>query len=395
MRRTIAVMSLGASVLLVVAGLVRPAGAAVAPVGARGVAATVDRSVVASTGTVASGVRIPANGSFVTALGSVWRLVGGALVYVSSWVPYGGRHRTMPLTAAQYAAVGHTHIRDGQFIRTIQDGAVYRVVDGTPLYVSSWAAVGGPHPTIGIDLTNLRHAGLPGPWGALKSFAGADVGFLDPDHLSTPSVSVAHFVRSSTDGRVYVLTNGAPLYVTSWAPFGGPHPTVLIDGADIAHGGQGGRWRFLRWYPEDGLDMLDAVSKPGGAVSMFAVAGGAPIYVPYLNNFPEAPLDYNAVDPVAIARAGSGGPFNHLRARPADGTFLYAYHDANVQMLDFPHALYWVSGGAAIPVTNEKACPTVLPGEAQIDRVAVDNAATGGVWDHLAKPPVPAPTPPC
>ena len=203
-------MSLGASVLLLVAGLVSPAGAAAAPVGARRVAATVERRLASHSVTVASGVRLLPNGSFVTAWGRCGGWWGGALVHVSSWAPDGGRHATIALTAAQYDVVRSIHIRDGQFIRTMGDGAVYRVVEGAPWYVSSWAAVGGPHPTIGIDLSDLRHAGPHHPWQALKSFAGADEGFLDPDHLSTPSAPVAHFVRSSTDGRTRA-SPGSPI----------------------------------------------------------------------------------------------------------------------------------------------------------------------------------------
>jgi hypothetical protein len=47
------------------------------------------------------------------------------------------------LTDRQYEAVRITHVRDGECVRTIQDGRSYLVADGTPIYVSSWAAVGG------------------------------------------------------------------------------------------------------------------------------------------------------------------------------------------------------------------------------------------------------------
>jgi len=104
-----------------------------------------------------------------------------------------------------------------------------------------------------------------------------------------------------------------------------------------------------------------------------------------------AAIDREAASAVRV-RAGGRAPFDHLRAQPADGTYLAAFHDANTQMLEFPVTTYWVSGGAAIPIVGNKPCP---PGQtAYIDKIAVDKAGTGGVWNHLAKPPVPAPTPP-
>ena len=334
--------------------------------------------------TASTSVRLPPNGSFVRARNRVWRLVGGALVYVPSWVPYGGIHSTVALTAAQYSTISAKRIRDGEFIRTIQDRAVYRMVGGAPIYVSSWAAVGGVHSTIGIDAANLRHAGRGFPWAAIEAFPVLRL----TDNGFRPS-----FARSGSDGRVYALVGGAPLYVTSWAVYGGRQPTVTIDGAALAHAGRG-RWRFLRWYPvlSTPNEQLSAAARPGAPAHSFAVAGGAPVYVPSTDNFPE-PLEQIPVDPTTVTRAGGRAPFDHLRARPVDGTLLLAFHDADVQTLDFPTTVYWVRGGSAIPVEGNRPCPGGQP--AWIDRIAVDRAGTGGIWNHLAKPPVPAPTPPC
>ena len=362
------------------------AGGAVAEAVVRPAAPLAARSAGSATMTVATTttVRLPPNGSFVRARDRIWRLVGGALVYVPSWAPYGGRRRTIPLTSAQYATVAAQRIRNGEFIRTIQDRAVYRMVGGAPVYVSSWAAVGGRHFATSIDATNLSHAGQGYPWGAIAAF---------PVLRSTQHGFRPSFARSGSDGRVYALVGGAPLYVTSWAVYGGRQPTVTIDGAAITHAGRG-RWRFLRWYPVllTQNEQLAAAVRPGAPVYPFAVAGGAPIYVPNTNNFPE-PLDRVLVDPTTVARAGGRAPFDHLRARPADGTLLLAFHDADIQTLNFPSAVYWVSGGAAIPVLGNRPCPG---GDAAwIDKIAVDRAGTGGIWNHLTAPTVPAPTPPC
>jgi hypothetical protein len=166
MRRLSFVSGLLASLLLVSVVAFSP-GAGAATRSASPVAASAAGSPMATTvgGRVGAAVsattpvRLPPNGSFIRARNRVWRLVGRALVYVPPWAPYGGIHRTLRLTAVQYAAISGSRIRDGEFIRTIQDGRVYRVVGGAPIYLSSWAAVGGRHLTTSIDATNLRHAG--------------------------------------------------------------------------------------------------------------------------------------------------------------------------------------------------------------------------------------------
>lgn len=401
MRSVAATASLTVAAVVAVLGPVSPAGAQ--PVLTRATPDSASHaSAVAHPGAVASRaetavraatpVTLPCDGTFVTAVNRVWRVVGGALVYVSSWKPYGGPHRTVRLTPQQYDVIGIWHVRDGQFIRTIQDGRVYVVSDGTPIYVSRWSAVGGVHAAIPVDVTNLQHAGEEFPWRAFKRWAMLDPDYLDPDHRFGPHVLVSHFVRT-LDGRVYVLTAGAPVYVSSWARFGGPQRSVLIDGAAIGHAGQPGPWRFLRWYPFDGVP-LNAAARPGAPEVLFVVAGGAPVFIPPHYNLPWVEERY-LVDPVALARAGSGGPFDHLRFRPADGTFLSAYHDWKSGTLDYPHELYWVSGGSAIPVRDEAACVRGRDWGVAIDRLAIDNAGTGGVWNHLAPTPVPAPAPPC
>ncbi len=319
---------------------------------------------------------LPSQGSFVIGEGRVWEVAGCALLYVSSWTPFGGGHPITAISTADFLAAVGNKIADGVFIRTLQDGRVYRTVGGAPVYVSTWAAFGGPQASVPIDGADLSHAGLGFPWFAVSS---------------SPSSLTPQFVRTQV-GRVYEIAHGTPLYVTSWASLGGPRPTVLVDETAIDRAGDPGPWRFLHRYLADG-DFLEAIFFPGDIVEMYVIAGGAPIYLPTLANLP-------AVDVVikishdTVARAGSGVQYDHLRAQPVDGTFLYGVYGSTGGP-GIPSPLfhtYWTSGGAAVPVTNAASCPG---GGVAIEDEAVVKAGTGGRYDHLAALPAHPPTPPC
>ena len=98
--------------------------------------------------------------SFVRAPdGMVYRIAGGAPVHVSSWESFGGPQPVTDVSFAQLDALRPVPV-DGTFISTNQDEAVYRVAGGAPIYVSTWDTYGGPQPTVGIDkwaLDNITH----------------------------------------------------------------------------------------------------------------------------------------------------------------------------------------------------------------------------------------------
>ena len=89
------------------------------------------------------------------------------------------------------------------------------------------------------------------------------------------------------------------------------------------------------------------------------------------------------VDKSAVDHAGQTGPWSHLRAVPADGTFIRGRQSAKV---------FRVAGGV----------PTYVPSWApyggpkpyvDVDQVAIDRAGQPGVWSHLKAAPA-APKPP-
>ena len=175
--------------------------------------------------------------------------------------------------------VGGT-ISDGSFVRVRENGQVYRVAGGAPLYVSNWAVFGGVQPVIDVSLAQLS---------AMR-----------------PYPADGTFVATSPRGEVYRIAGGAPLYVSNWAVYGGAQPTTTVDAGDIDNAGAGSVWNHLRTYPADGTFVLGVQSS-----KIYKVARGAARYVPtwdiYGGQQPYTPVDQGDID-----NAGAGGVWNHL-----------------------------------------------------------------------------------
>ncbi|MDF2994090.1 MAG: hypothetical protein K0S37_4604, partial [Microbacterium sp.] len=122
--------------------------------------------------------RYPADGTLVSsgATGEVFRVAGGAPLYVSSWDAVGG---PQPAVTIDHAAIDNAdgaapwdHLRrypaDGTFLTTVA-GQAYRVVGRAALPLGSWAAVGGVQPSTLIDGAAIARSGSPAPWNHLTS----------------------------------------------------------------------------------------------------------------------------------------------------------------------------------------------------------------------------------
>jgi uncharacterized protein YkwD len=229
------------------------------------------------------------DGDFIRNVSSpaIYRLVGGAPIYVSSWAPFGGGKPFKLVTDVKFASLPQ-YPANGAFLRT-PDGAVYRVVGGAPVYVSSWASVGGPKAWMQVDPAALAHAGGAGVW----------------SHLSNLPAD-GTVVRTPGNGAIYRIAGGAPLYVSSWAPFGRPLPFTEIDSAAVAHAGAAGVFAHLRWAPADNTVLVGA-----GTSALYRVVGGK---VSRLASRDQVGGTKNAVvvDPKAIALAGTNQFYNHL-----------------------------------------------------------------------------------
>ncbi|WP_188942586.1 hypothetical protein [Nakamurella endophytica] len=244
--------------------------------------------------------RIPADGTFLRAAGTgqVFRVAGGAPVYVSSWAPF---HREQPAVLVHPAAVAHAggtgvwaHLRavvaDNTFVSSARDGSVYRIAGGAPLFVSSWGVFGGPRATVALDPAAFAHAGQAGVWNHLRRYP------LD-----------GTFLRRPDTGAVFRVAGGAPLYVPSWSVFGGPRPTADVHPAAIVNAGStAAQWAHLRRYPLPGTFVQ---GRPGSKI--YRILAGVPHYVPSWAPYGGEQF-FVPVAQATINRAGSGYPYGNL-----------------------------------------------------------------------------------
>lgn len=158
-------------------------------------------------------------------------------------------------------------------------------------------------------------------------------------------------------GRAYRLVGGAPIPVSRWSRFGGRHPVLLVGRAVFAR---------LRAQPADGTHVT-AAGHP------YVIAGGAPIAIGSWSRI-GGRRRATRIDAAALARAGGGGRWRHLRRFPRDGTVLRAGPRGR---------LYRTEGGAPSPIRALPAGTRAVV----VDPAAIRNAGKAGVWRFLRHPP--------
>jgi hypothetical protein len=283
-------------------------------------------------GQVSGGTQQPfPDGSFVAVreTGRVYRIAGGAPLYVSTWSIYGGAQPTTAISQSQLEALRPVPA-DGTFIGSAQTGRVYRIAGGAPLYVSTWSIYGGAQPTVAVDQWALDHY----------------------DHLnSVPADNT--FINGAQTGRVYRIAGGAPLYVSTWSIYGGVQPTTAVDQWALDH------YDHLRPVPADNT-FINSVQT--GRV--YRIAGGAPLYVSTWSI-------YGGAQPTVAVDQWALDHYDHLNSVPADNTFINSVQTGRV---------YRIAGGAPLYVSTWSiyggAQPTVA-----VDQWALDH------YDHLNSVP--------
>jgi hypothetical protein len=287
------------------------------------------------------------NGSFVQVSGTtaIYEIVGGAPLYVSSWAPFGGPQSYSVISQAQFNALSPVPA-NGTMIRSVQTGAIYIVAGGAPLYVSGCADFGGCAGDVNIDEWDIDNAGSAA------------------SHLSLVPAN-GTMIRSVQTDAIYVVAGGAPLYVSSCADFDGCAGDVNIDEWDIDNAGSAAS--HLSLVPGNGT-MIRSVQT--GAI--YIVAGGAPLYVSGCADFGGCAGDVN-IDQWDIDNAGSGP--SHLALVPANGTMIRSVQTG---------AIYIVAGGAPLYLSS---CAHFdgCAGNVDIDEWDIDNA--GSAASHLGLVP--------
>lgn len=101
------------------------------------------------------------DGTFVsvTGTGAVYRVAGGAPLFVSDWSAVGGPQPVALLTSQQFQSLCAVPV-NGTFLMT-STGAVYRVAGGAPINIPNWDVFGGMQPYVAIDEWDLANLGNP------------------------------------------------------------------------------------------------------------------------------------------------------------------------------------------------------------------------------------------
>ena len=103
---------------------------------------------------------------------NVFRIAGGAPLYVSDWSAFGGPQPAQQLTPRQFSELA-PYPANGTFLTTTT-GLVYRIAGGAPILVTDWDLFGTVQPSVTVDewdllnmtnpLAHLRPYPLTEPW---------------------------------------------------------------------------------------------------------------------------------------------------------------------------------------------------------------------------------------
>ncbi|KQU70476.1 CHAP domain-containing protein [Phycicoccus sp. Root101] len=163
------------------------------------------------------------------------------------------------------------------------------------------------------------------------------------------------FLKVRENGQIYRLVGTTPVYVSTWAAFGGAKATMAVSASALA---------TLPATIPDGTFI-----KGAQRAEIYRMAGGAPIHVSAWANVGGSKAT-TIVDQVAIDRAGDGGAYNRLRAVPADTTMLRTTKGV----------VYRMRGGIAYYSTSMPIAELSEP--VLVDHVALSRATTTGALKY-------------
>jgi hypothetical protein len=309
------------------------------------------------------------DGSFIDYEGNVFRIVGGAPLYVSSWSVFGGAKPVKNVTTAQFDLLG-TYPANGTPVDLASGplkGAGFVFAGGAPLPVTSWKNVGvtSASQLTGIDPADLANVGKGGVWAHVAAYPANGT----PVFVDNPGTG---------HGAGYYFAGGAPLPVASWTNVGVTKGSQLT-GVDVYALDNPGPSDHVRQYPANGTDVFDSSGPSKGAGFVFA--GGAPLAVAkWANVGVTSTSQLTGVDPIALTNYAATGAYSHVRRFPANGTAVYVGTPGSQHNDGFVFA-----GGAPMYVSAWANVDDPLYTE--IDAAAIDSHTTSGSYSHTLATP--------
>ena len=282
------------------------------------------------------------DGTFIHYSGNIYRIAGGAPIWVSNWNNVGGSQPYINVSATEFNSLNQ-YPTDGTYINDMY-GSAWVFAGGAPIKIYNWTNLGFA-PNVYPDRTVVDY-------NAINNL----------DHMRQNPVDGTYI--GTVSNYAYRFVGGAPIRVYSWHTLGfspGVYPNqVIVDPNAITN------LDHMRSYPTDGSYINDIYG------NAWVFAGGAPIKIYNWTNLGFAPnvypdrtvVDYNAINNL-----------DHMRSYPADGTYINDMYGSA-----------WVfAGGAPIKIynwTNLGFAPNVYPDRTVVDYNAINNL------DHMRQNPV-------
>ncbi len=153
-----------------------------------------------------AGPSLPDN-TFVQVFGSqaIYRIAGGAPLFVSSWDGFGGPQPITTITQGQFNSLRPVPA-DKTFLTTTT-GRVFRMAGGAPLAVSDWARFGSVQPFVTIDQWDIDN--ISNPLSHLRA--------LPADGTLVQALPSHSYWQFASGGRIPVAVNKRAIAVDEFA----------------------------------------------------------------------------------------------------------------------------------------------------------------------------------
>jgi hypothetical protein len=324
----------------------------------------------------------PYDGTVVHPAGGtgLYVIAGGAPIYLSSWAAVHGPKRIVNLSPSAWSLLQPRPL-DGTVLAP-SNGGLFVTAGGAPVALTRWSAIGGPRTAVTIDGWSLANAGLarthlntvPSDGTVLATgdhrefivAGGAPLRVANPsiipasrqlvvvdswsiDHAGASgthllAVPANGTLLTSSDGGLYVIAGGAPLFVAARVTVGYTHHPVVVDPYVLSFAGASGT--HINEVPANGT-MVRAMTPAGTIAGTYLIAGGAPFKITDWSIY-GGPQPATPVDEWAIANAGD--PLSHLWSTPKVGTVVAG----------LPSSTFSVFNGPRPEITTATPVPVVV-----------------------------------